>query len=214
MTPEQIAEQAAATAAAEKAKLEAEEKAKADTKAAEDAKAQDLIKQELEKVKSKTSGKTELEKALFTKQQIEKRIKELGGTEDNTTEKDDDTPVTIGDLRKIEKEKAQKTALTMAEDITDQNEKELVKHHIENTIRASGDPEQDLRNARAIVNSIKNSQILEEIARKTTAKSTSSGTGAPAKHEENFEPTQEEMNFMKAPFSLTKEQIIAARKKE
>jgi hypothetical protein len=176
---------------------------------------QSPIKKELDKVKGKTAGKTELEKALFTKQQIDKRIKELSGEEGIETpqEEDDDTPVTVGTLRKMEKEKAQKTALTMAEEITDADEKELVMHHIQNTIRPSGNPAEDLRLARAIVNSVKNTQILEEVKRKPTAKTHSSGSGAPARQEESFEPTKDEQVFMSAPFNLTKEQVIAARKK-
>jgi hypothetical protein len=161
--------------------------------------------------------KTEREKALFTKRKIEERLKQLDeeeGVETPVSDEDENTPVTLATLRKLEKEKAQRTALSLVESLDDLNEKELVRFHLQNTIRPSGNPEEDFKNARALVNTVKNQQILEEVSRKTTAKSKTSGNGASGKVQEHFEPTEEELAFMKAPFNLSKEQIIAARKSQ
>lgn len=211
MTPEEIAAKEAATAAAEKEAADAKAKAEAEANSHEDP-----VEQELKKVREKGSGKTELEKALFTKQQIEKRIVELSkesGIEEPIGE-DDNAPVTVGMLRQREKEAAAKTSLQLADTIEDENERELVKHHLANTIRPSGNPQEDLKNARSMVNAVKNRQLIEEAQRKTAAKTHSSGNGAPPKLSEGtFEPTAEEISFMRAPFNMTQADIIAARKK-
>ncbi len=173
----------------------------------------DPIKVELAKVKKKGEGKSELEKAIFTRQQIDKRIAELKGDEpeDAPDDVDDDTPVTVKMLKKIDKDKSVKTALTLAEDIEEEGERELVKHHISNTIKPSGNAAQDLKNARAIVNSVKNEMVIEEINRKQDVKKSSSAAGAPAKSVAKFEPTAEELKFMGKPWNLSKEKILAAR---
>lgn len=182
---------------------------------------QNPVKTELEKVQKKGKGRTELEKAIFTKQQIEKRIAELKGEtgEENLPEEDDSAPVTVGMLKKIQKEQTVKTALSLAEEqITDQHELELTKYHLQNTIKPSGNAQEDFRNAQALVNAVKNKQILEEVGRKPkTVKRTSSGGSAPGKHEEAFEPTPEELKMMSfkgldgKPL-LTKEDVIKARR--
>ena len=175
----------------------------------------DPVEKELKKVREKGTGRTELEKALFTKQQIEKRIADLSkdaGVEDPISE-DDEAPVTVGMLKKLEKERSAKTSIQLADDIEDENERELVKHHIANTIKPSGNPQEDLKVARSIVNAVKNRQLIEEAQRKAPARTYSSGTGAPAKPSEGvFEPTAEEVQFMKAPFNMTPKEIIASRK--
>lgn len=207
MSPEEIAAKEAATAAAA-------EEAEAAAKAAAEL-PQDPVEKELKKVREKGSGKTELEKALFTKQQIDKRIAELSkesGIEEPISE-DDESPVTVGMLKKLEKERSAKTSLQIADDIEDENERELVKHHLANTIRPSGNPQEDLKIARSLVNAVKNKQLIEEAQRKTPARSYSSGTGAPAKPSDGvFEPTAEEVSFMRAPFNMTQKDVIAARK--
>lgn len=200
-----------------KKEAEATALAEAEAKAKEEAN-QDPIKKELEKVQAK-KGKTEAEKAASALFFNAKRAKELGldpkailGISDEE-ESDDDTPVTRGDLKKLEQENAQKTALSLAEDIDDEPTRELTKYHLLNTIRPSGNPKEDLSSARAIVDSVKNSQIAEEAMRKGKPKSASSGSGAPAPSEgEAFEPTASEAVYMRAPWSLTETQILAARK--
>lgn len=178
---------------------------------------QDPIKAELEKVRK---PKTEAEKAAYSLVSNAKRVKELGldpksilGFETPTVE--DDTPVTHGDLKRIQQTEAQKTALILAEEqIQNEDERELTKYHLENTIKPSGDPKSDLRNARALVNSVKNSQFAEEAARVTKPKTIVAGGSVPAVHEPVFEPTQEEIAYMRPPFNMTKDAILKARKAE
>lgn len=213
MTPEEIAakEKGEAAAAAAKEKADAEAKAEADAELE-----QDPLEKELEKIQKKGEGKTELEKAIHRKKILDQRIAELkgdSGEEDLPEEEDDAAPVTVGMLKKLEKEKAQKTALSLAEEqIQDNHELELVRHHLSSTIKPSGNPAEDLKNARAIVNSVKNSQIAEELARKGAPKRNGSGSGAPGRQESAFEPTPEEAAYMGHPFNLKKEDILAARK--
>lgn len=181
---------------------------------------QDPVKGELDKIQKKGKGKTELEKAIFTKRQIEKRIAELKGDtgEEGTPDEDDSAPVTVGMLKKMQKEQVVQSALSLAEEqITDEHELELTKHHLSNTIKPSGNAQEDFRNARAIVNAVKNKQITEEAQRKTVAKRTSAGSSAPGKLEDHFEPTTEELTMMRfkgydgKPL-LSKEDIVKARK--
>ena len=180
----------------------------------------DPIKKELEKIK--TTGHTEAEKAAFSLKKNAERVKELGGDPASilgikpSTEvepEDDDAPVTVGMLKKREAQKSQTSALELAESITDADEKELVKHYLSNRIIPSGNPQEDLNFARAAVNSVKNGMIADEATRITPPRTTSSAPGAPARVTEVFTPTEQELAYMKAPFNLTQEQIIAARKK-
>lgn len=179
---------------------------------------QDPIKGELDKIQKRGHGKTELEKAIYTKQQIEKRIAELKGDDVEPVAEDDSAPVTVGMLKKIQKEQVAKNALTIAEEqIQDESELELTRYHLQNTIRPSGNATEDLRNARALVNSVKNSQIIQESQRKVTPRRTSSGGSAPGKHEDVFEPTPEETAIMRMkgydgkPL-LSKDDILKARR--
>lgn len=177
---------------------------------------QDPVETELKKVQEKGEGKTELEKLRYKKAQIEKRERELLGDQgvDVEPSTDDNAPVTVGMLKKIEREKAQETALSLAQDeVTDERERELVIHHLNNTIKPSGNPREDFRAARLLVNAVKHGQLAEEVARKGVSSQSTIG-GAPGKSEAIFTPTAEELTFMRPPFNMTKEQVIMARKKE
>lgn len=178
---------------------------------------QDPLKAELERVHNKSGNRTELEKALFKQNQIAKRIRELRGTEedfqDDFIEDEDDKPVTIGMLKRLQAESAVNTALSLANDIENEVERELVVFHLENTIKSTGNPKDDLKLARALVNSVKNSQIAEEVVRKAPAKQHSSGSGVNGKHEERIELTSEELMYTKAPFNMKPEDIIKTRQK-
>lgn len=212
MTPEQIAEKEAATAAA---------KAEADAKAAAEAEPpQDPVAQELERTRA--SGRSEKEKAAFALKKNADRVRELGGDpaeilggiSPRADEPGDDAPVTVGMLKKLEAERASTTALQMADEITDPDERELTKHYLSTRIVPSGNPAEDLRFARAAVNSIKNGQIAEEASRATAPRTHSSGAGAPPKPAAGqFVPTAEEAAMMRPPFNLSKEKILAARTK-
>lgn len=177
---------------------------------------QDPLKAELEKVQQKKSGKTELEQALYKRNQIDLQIKKLKddiGSDEEPEKDDDDAPVTVGMLKKIQQQTATKTALQLADEIPSETERELTKYHIQNSIRSTGNPSEDLNLARAIVNSAKNSQIAEELARKSKAKSFSSSSSADAKigSDVEVEFSKEELQFMKPPFNMTKADIIKAR---
>lgn len=215
MKPEEIAAQEAAAAAAKEAEAKAAEEA-----AKAKANPPSPVEEELNRVK-KRETKTEAEKAAYSLKKNAERLKELGGDpkavlgldETPLDNSDDATPVTVGMLKKIEAEKSQMTSLQMADDIVDVHERDLTKHHLEHTIRPSGDPARDLEAARAIVNSVKNGQIAEEAQRKTIAKRTSgAGAGAPGKHEQPIELTAEELRFTRPPFKLTPEEIVKTRR--
>lgn len=179
---------------------------------------QDPLETALADAKNKKDIKkrTELEKAEFAKQQIEKRIADLRKGDGSIAAPldDDDAPVTRRDLKKMEADRAQKTALEMTDAITDPKEKELVKYHLENSIKSTGKAEDDLKLALSIVYSTKNSQVAEEMARAIPSKTPSFGGAPPRREDSNFEPTPAEMGFMRPPFNMTKAEIIANRKKE
>ena len=196
MTEEEKAAQDAAAAAA---------RADADAKALAD---QDPLKTELDKVQGQK--RTKLEKLQYRKKLIDEQLKDMG-VDDEPVVEDDEQPLTRGEFKKMQAQEAQKTALQIADEIPNQTERELVKYHLENTIRSTGNPQQDLSLARSIVNDAKNRQILEEQQRKGQASSQSSGSGAPVRNEAPTELTVEELGMMKPPFNLTKEQVIAAR---
>lgn len=182
---------------------------------------QDPLKQELDKVKG---GRTEEEKASYTFRKQAERLNALGidpmkalglnaKPEPSDEENEDDKPVTLGMLKKINQESTSKTALELANEIQHESERELVKYHLQNTIRSTGNPQKDLELARSIVNAVKNGKVVEEITRKPPTKTYSSNGGASQRSEPEIELSNEEQQYMKAPFYLTKEQIIASRQK-
>lgn len=174
---------------------------------------QDPLKTELERVQKKES-RTHEEKLLFKKQQIDKEVRELGLLNDEPISEveDDNSPVTVGMLKKFQQEAAAKTALQMTDDISDETERELVKYHLTNTIRSTGSPSEDLNLARSIVNAAKNKQIIEEVERKIPTKNYSSATSASAR-QTTSEPelTAEELTLMKWS-GISKEQVFKSRK--
>lgn len=174
---------------------------------------QDPLKAELERIQQK-GGRSKREKLLYTKTRLEEQLKELDdeeGIEDLDNE--DDKPVTVGMLKKIQQQTATKTALQLADEIQNESERELTKYHIENTIRSSGDPKKDLELAQVHVFAAKNTQIIEEIKRKPeTKKHASAGGHNPKDGKVEDELTPEEtalMNFGR----LKKEDVLKARKK-
>lgn len=199
----------------DEAQVETKETVETETKVETE---QDPLKTELTKVQER-QGRSEKDKAEFSLKKNAERFKELGGdpnevlgikTEESTD--DENTPVTLGMLKKLQRESASKTALQEAEEIQNETERELVKFHLQNTIRSTGVPAEDLKLARALVNSVKNSQIIQETARKTSPKTHSSSSGVDAKHEETIVYTPEELAFMKPPFNATPADVLNARK--
>lgn len=200
----------------EKALPSEAEQAEATAKAEAEAK-QDPLKAELERVKQKGEGRPKREKLIYTKKRIEEQLADLDkeeGKEPTPEQEDDEAPVTVGMLKKLQQQSAMNNAIDLTEDIEDETERELVKYHLTNSIKTTGSPKEDLNLARAIVNASKNKQILEEAGRKSEAKKFSGAGGAPAKPKEaDVELTPQEMQFVRPPFNLTKEQVIASRKK-
>lgn len=230
MDEQKIAELEASTAEAKKLAEEAGGADESLNKAAEeaakilsDAKAalsQNPLDKELDKVnKDKDKKKrTEKEKAGFALHAIIAKFPDLkdqilGGLIDPSTLLDDDdsAPLTRGDLKKFEAEKAQKTAFEMANALPDAKERELVTHHLKETIKSSGNAEQDFRAALSIVAAAKNALIVEELDRYTKPKSGGSGSGAPPIHQARFELTEVEKQLMAMTPHLTIEKIKAAR---
>lgn len=172
---------------------------------------QDPLKTELEKVQKQ--GRTKREKLLFTKERVEQQLSELDTEEGIILDDEDDKPVTVGMLKKLQTQTATKSALQLADEINDETERELTKYHIENTIRPTGDPKRDLELAQVHVNAVRNKQIVETITNKPdTRKVISSGGVDPNKDKVEPEFSTQEQSFMRPPFNLTKEQVLASRK--
>ena len=172
---------------------------------------QDPIKKELDKVKDKKLSKEE--RLRFAKKKIDEQLSELDKENGITADvgEDDNEPLTVGKFKQMQKEQGKKNALELAEAIEDEDERELTKHYLNNRIVPSGNAEDDVKLARAAVNSLKNAQIAEELARKGGNKGKSSAPGNPARHEAQFEPTDEERVFMSPPYNLKKEDVLKAR---
>ena len=172
---------------------------------------------------SQKPTRDEKEKAAFSLKKNAERLRELGGDPeqvlgitrnlDINANDEDDKPVTVGMLRDIQKKDAQKTALQLAETIEDPTEREQVKTYLSTRIVPSGNAEDDFRLAFGAVRSTKNAQILAEMNRRGSPRVTAAGGSQPAHIEEEFTPTAEEARMMKPPYNLTKEKIIAARKR-
>lgn len=171
---------------------------------------QDPLTTELEKVNDKK--RTKADKLLYSKKRIDEQLAELGIGEE-PKDPDDDTPVTVGMLKKMQTDTSVSTALQLADKITNVTERELVKYHLENTIKSTGDPTEDLKLAQAIVNSAKNTQIIEEAGRKTVPANHSNSSGAPATIKVEEELTPDELAFTKPPFNMSKADILKARPK-
>jgi len=181
---------------------------------------EDPLKIELEKVKSRKTPQEKAKDSLFFNAQ---KAKELGidvaevlGIKPKEEEyNEDEKPVTRKELEELlfksRQAEASKTAEQLATEIQDETERELTLFHIQNTIRSTGDPKEDLKLARALTNSVKNTQIIEEATRKPQAKTHSSATsGSTTTSEPEVTFTQEELTFL-ATGHITKEEILLER---
>lgn len=225
MTPEKLAElEGVATAAAQAAENaggtdDALNKAAADAKTAfEAAKAPpNPVVTELEK-EQKRNQRSEKEKAEYSLKMNAKRLQDLGGNptevlgiREASQEEDSDVPDWY---RKEKAKEAQRTALELADDIPDDADKNLVKEYLSKRIVPSGNAQDDFRLALSAVMSLKNKQVIEEIARRTPPRVVAAGGSQPVKVEDQFAPTQEESIMMQPPYNVSKEKILEARKKE
>lgn len=167
------------------------------------------VEAELEKVEA--SKRTKLEKLEYTKSRVDAQIAEEKAKAGETP--DDDRPLTVREFKAMQQQTAQETALSLADSIENEAERKLVKHHLENTIKPSGDPQTDLKNARLIVNSVKNGQIVEETLRSVKARPAGSTPSAPPKETTKAELTIEERTIMRG-FGLTEAEVLAQRPTE
>jgi len=175
-----------------------------------EAPSQDNVKSELERVQKPTRSEAEIAKYNLAK--AAERAKKVGiDPAELLIPKDEEPEDEIPDWYKREQAKTQsKTAIELADQIEDENERALVKKQLESVI-TSGSPEERLRVARGYVNSVKNGQIAAEAQRRTAPKATAAGGSQSAPIESEFQPTDAEAVMMRPPYNLSKEKILAAR---
>lgn len=164
-------------------------------------------------------GEVQKDKKPFTKKQrllharskIDSELAEL----EEEDEEDLDRPLTLRDLKTMEKQEGTDQALQLAETIEDADERTAVIDILKKSIVPSGNGKVDFELARGAYNSIRNSQIVEEQLRKGKPGDAPAMPGGPgAKPEGEFVPTPTERIFMGPPYNLTKEQILKARAAE
>lgn len=198
----------------EKAAAEAKAKEEADAKAKADAEA---------KLQERKPEYTEEQKAEYHLKKAKEEAVKLGldpakvlgitpkiSLDENLS---DDTPLTVGTLKTIQKKEARDTALVLADAIEDEKERTEVKDLLNNSIVPSGDAQKDLNLARAAVNSKRNQLLAEELNRKGVKTPSAGGGSGDGKPTEQFEPTDQERTFMGPPYNLSKEEIIKTREK-
>lgn len=214
----------AATNTAKEAKAKADEAAGVDpelNKAATDAQAlaEDAESKATDLSQKFTVQQKDIGKMKAKRADIDKTLREYGEDDDTDTDEDDDEidpdkPLTLRDLQRIDAGKAHKTAKELAAAVTDPDERKAIQEALANSINPSlisSNPQRAFAEARAIANGARNTKIIEEANRKGRTQNRASGSGAPAKVDDTFEPTAEEARYMKPPFNMTKEEIAAAR---
>lgn len=183
----------------------------------------DAGKDQTKEPSQESNQRTEAEKAAFNLKKHADRAKELGLKPEDIlgikpklqvdASVSDDTPLTVGALREIQKQDAKKTALQLAENIEDEDERTQTKNILER-LAPSGDAEADLAIARSAVNAKRTSQIAADVVRTTRPNRTAAGGSANARQEDDFKPTEEELalfqGFKLDPVKL-KDKILAAR---
>lgn len=176
---------------------------------------------EQEPSQTKKEPKSRIEKLRHTKASIEAQIAEEEKANGIviSSEDDDDKPLTKGDLKRMQRDEAKKTALQLANNIQDEDERAAVIENLQTAILPSGNPQKDFQKAVDLANSEKNRQIaaLKE-QNKGKSKPVKSGGGAPAKEEDQFVPTENElaaaaMVGKKTPEAI-KAFVLKARAKE
>ena len=163
--------------------------------------------------------RTRLEKLRHTRASIDAQIAEEEKVNGIviSDEDDDDKPLTKGDLKRMERDNAKKTALQLADSLEDEDERTNVREALETRIMPSGNPQKDYNDALNLVNAEKYKQIAST---KKNGKPTTvpSGTGAPRKEEEEFIPSELELSAAamvgkKTPADI-KAFVLKARAKE
>lgn len=190
---------------------------------------EDPIKAELERVKGQTHGKTPQEKAAFAFKLQAQKLKEQGidvadilgikpQTEEVEDSEEEEKPLTRKDLEAIlsQVKPKEKTASELANEIESESERELTLYYLDNVIKSSGNAAEDLRNAKTMVNSVRNSKILEMNSLRPEAKTYSSASSVEIKKTtDNIQLTPEENMFYlqskKDGIPMSKEEILKMR---
>jgi len=167
-----------------------------------------------------TKQRTPAEKAAFALKKNAESAAALGLDPAEVLGLNNKAPEAPGDdivpewFKKFQQQEQSKTAEELADAIEDPKERELVKQKLA-TVITSGSPEERIRVARGFVNAVKTGQIAEELGRAGTPRSFGSGAGAPpGTTQKEPEFSELEQSYMRPPFSLTKEQVLAARPKD
>ena len=168
---------------------------------------EDPVQVELARVEKPKRSK--LETLTYNRDRLTKEIEEEKA-KNGIVEDEDDRPLTMGDLKRIKAEEGLNGATQLADAIADEHERKLVKHYLENSIKPSGDPQEDFRLAQAMVNAVKNRQVAEEAARTVIPRSVATGTSAPAKEKSLPEELSKEDAAIAQGFGLTPEEIAKA----
>ena len=193
---------------------------------------EDPILAELERVKGQTHGKTPQEKAAFALKLQAQRLKDQGldiaeilgikQEKEEIEEENEEKPLTRKDIEQLlgQSKPKEKSAVELAqeENVSD-TEKELTLYYLENIIRPSGNANDDLKNAKTMVNSVRNSKIMEMQNLKPEAKSFSNASSIEIKNTtQNIQLTPEEDLFyrqsQKDGIPFTKEEIIKMTRKQ
>lgn len=193
------------------------------------AEVQDPIKEELDRVKGQTQGKSPKEKFEYKLQRELAQAKEMGidiatlaGIKNETPGEDPEKPLTRKDLEDALRgvKPQSKSALEMAMDIENEAERELHLHYLENKVNPVLSEEDKFQTVKDMVNAIKlrNHVQLSEIKPNTQTHSTANSVQPikQANFDNNRLTPEEEMLFRDAQargIPFTKEEIIATRKK-
>lgn len=185
----------------------------------------DSLKAELDKVRQKSSPKSEEEKAEYTFKSVAKRLQDLGkdpaellGIKREEEVEEDEKPLTRKDLEAIMSkigQPNQKSAIDMVNEISNETERELHQYYLENIIKPSGNPVDDFNNAKAIVESITLRKQLELQRLRPDVKTHSSASSVQINTQQvNLElSADEKMLLDHSKGLLTKDDIIASRKR-
>lgn len=165
--------------------------------------------------------RTRIEKLRHTKASIEAQIAEEEVKEGIiiTDDEDDSKPLTRGDLKRMQRDDSKRKSLDLANEIKDEDERSQVIEILQTRILPSGNAQKDLDFALSNVRSEKNRQIAEEASRKRNVqKNHSSGSGSPAREDEEFVPTETELRAAQIVGKKTPEDvkkfILKARARE
>lgn len=217
MDQQKIAELEAVSAAAKQAAEKAGGKDEALNKAAADADSALAAAKE----PSQAKKPSERDKAEFNLRKKAEEARALGidpsavlGIKPQITldeELPDSAPLTVGTFRQMQKLDAKKTALDMAEALPE-DERDKVIEILTNRLVPSGNAQSDFELARSAVSSEHNRMVAEELARSGKPVKTAAGGSSNTRPQDDFVPTEQEARFMRPPYNMSKDKVLAARK--